>query len=119
MITAEPVSDRALRLTPSGKLSAADFHTLAPVVDAMIERNGSIRLLIDASGFSGWDSLAALEAHGGFIKNHQRHVERIAVIVGHDWQHWLVDTVRLVLHPQARAFDKAQESEALDWIRAP
>jgi hypothetical protein len=119
MITAEPVSDRALRLTPAGKLSAADFHALASVVDGMIERNGSIRLLIDASGFAGWDSLVALETHGGFIRSHQRHVERLAVIVGHDWQRWLVDAARLVLHPEARAFGKSGEREALDWIRAP
>ncbi len=118
MITAEPLSDKALKVTPSGKLSAADFHALAPVVDRMIERNGSIRLMIDASAFAGWDSLAALETHGGFIKNHQRHVELLAVIAGHDWQRWLVDAARLILHPEARAFDKAPEGDALNWIRA-
>ena len=118
MLKAEPLSDRALRVTPSGKLSAADFNSLSAVVDEMIERNGSIRVLIDAYAFSGWDSLAALEAHAGFIKSHQARVERLAVIVGRNWQHWLVDTVRLVLHPEARAFDRAHEKDALDWIRA-
>jgi hypothetical protein len=106
-------------VTPSGKLSAADFHALAPVVDKMIERNGSIRVLIDAYAFAGWDILAAPEAHAAFIKNHQAHVEQVAVVVGGDWRHWLVDTVRLVLHPEAHAFDKAHDGEALDWIRAP
>ncbi len=117
MLKAEALSDRALRVTPSGKLSAADFRALATVVDEMIERNGSIRVLIDAYAFSGLDSLAAVEAHASFMKAHQARVERLAVVVGRNWQHWLVDTIRLILHPEARAFDRAREKEALDWIR--
>jgi hypothetical protein len=40
-----------------------------------------------------------------FIKNHQRNVERIAAVVGHDWQYWGVDMARMFLHPEARAFE--------------
>jgi hypothetical protein len=38
------------------------------------------------------------------------------VIVGHDWQHWLVGAVRIFLHPEIRAYDKRHENEALQWI---
>ena len=43
-------------------------------------------------------------------------MERLAVIVGHDWQHWLVDVMRMFLHPEARAFDKNKEGEARKWV---
>ena len=66
-----------------------------------------------------WESSAAFQAHASFIKNHQRNVERIAVIVGHDWQHWLVDAVRMFLHPEARAFDESGEHEARSWVVGP
>ena len=50
------------------------------------------------------------------MKDHQQQVDRIAVIVAHDWQHWLVGAVRVLLHPEVRAYDKRQEGEALQWI---
>ena len=119
MIKTEPISATALKLAPQGKLTAADFRALAPQVDAMIERSGQIRLLIDATQFDGWDSFEGFKTHAGFIRAHQRHVERLAVIAGHDWQHWLIDLTRMVLHRDARTFDKAHEGEAIQWITEP
>jgi SpoIIAA-like len=119
MIIAEPISANALKLTPRDKLTAADFHALSPQVDAMIERSGQIRLLIDAAQFNGWDSFEAFATHAGFIRAHQGHVERLAVIAGHDWQRWLIDLARMVLHPDAKAFDKEREGEAMRWIAEP
>jgi SpoIIAA-like len=107
MIKTEAISPSALKIVPSEKLTEANFQGLAPQVDVLISRFGQVRLLIDVSAFNGWESYAAFRAHASFIKNHQQNVERIAVIVGHDWQHWLVDAVRMFLHPEARAFDKS------------
>ena len=65
-----------------------------PVVGAA---QGKIRLLVDASNFSGWENIAAFEKHIGFINNHHQKVERI-------------------VNPEVRAYDKGEESEALAWI---
>jgi hypothetical protein len=43
-------------------------------------------------------------------------VERIAVITTHGWQQWLVGAVRMFVHPEIRAYDKQQESEAMAWV---
>jgi hypothetical protein len=116
MIKTEAMSPCALKIVPSEKLTEADFHGLAQRVDPMITTCGQVRLLIGVSGFNGWESYAAFRAHASFIKNHQRNVERIAVIVGHDWQHWVVDLARMFLHPEARAFEKSREDEAQRWV---
>ena len=100
MIKTEIISANALRLTVPDKLKADDFRQIAPQIDSLISQYGKIRLLIDASGFNGWENIGAFENHAGFVKNHQRKVERIAVIA----------------HPEARAYDKNHESEALQWI---
>jgi hypothetical protein len=34
----------------------------------------------------------------------------------HGWQHWLVETIRMFLHPEARAFDKSRKDEARQWV---
>jgi hypothetical protein len=82
----------------------------------MISRYGKIRLLIDASGFNGWEDIAAFGNHAGFVKSHQQKVVRIAVIVAHNWQHWLIGAVRVFLHREIRAYDKGHENEALQWV---
>jgi hypothetical protein len=110
------ISGNVLRIAAPDKLKTDDFRQIAPQVDSIISRYGKVRLLIDASGFNGWENIAAFENHAGFVKNHQQKVDRIAVIVAHDWQHWLIGAVRVFLHPEVRAFDKSHESEALKWI---
>ena len=116
VIRTEIISGNALRIVAPEKLKAGDFGQIAPQIDALISQHGQIRLLIDASGFNGWESIAAFENHAGFVKNHQHKVERIAVIAAHDWQHWLIGTFRIFVHPTVRAFDKSQETEALQWL---
>jgi stage II sporulation SpoAA-like protein len=119
MIKAELISPDALRIVVPVKLKADDFRKIAPQVDSIIHRFGKIRLLIDASQFAGWENIAAFENHAAFVKSHQHKVDRIAVIVAHDWQHWLVGMVRTFVHPDVKAYGQGQESEALQWIAAP
>lgn len=116
MIKIEAIADNALRATVPEKLKADDFSRIAPQVDLLISQKGSIRLLIDASHFGGWENIEAFENHAGFVKGHQHKVERLAVIVGHEWQHWVVGMIRMFVHPQVRAYERSQESEALKWI---
>ena len=116
MIKTEPISASAPRITVPEKLKADDFRQLAPQIDSLISQHGKIRLLIDSSNFGGWENIAAFERHIGFVKNHHQKIERIAVIVAHDWQHWVVGTIRIFVHPEVRAYDKRNESEALQWI---
>jgi hypothetical protein len=116
MIKTEVISGNVLRITAPEKLKADDFRLIASQVDSIISQHGKIRLLIDASGFNGWENIVAFEKHAGFIKTHQKKVERIAVIAGHDWQHWLIGAVRMFVHPQVKAYDKSNENEALQWI---
>jgi len=120
LIKTEPISadlyGNSLRVRVSGRLKVDDFDALTQQVDSIISKFGTVRVLIDATGFQGWDSIAAFETHAGFIKAHQQKVERIAVIAGHEWQHWLVGAIRLFVHPEVRAYDIGNEEKALQWI---
>jgi hypothetical protein len=48
----------------------------APQIDSFPKQRGSIRLLVDASHFGGWEDMAAFEKHVGFVKTHHQNVER-------------------------------------------
>jgi SpoIIAA-like len=116
MIKTELLSENVLRIKAPKKLKADDFQQIAPQVESIIGRYGKIRLLIDATAFSGWENIIAFENHAGFVKSHQKKVDRIAVIIAHDWQRWLVGAVKVFVHPEVRAYDRGHEREALEWI---
>ena len=116
MIKADIISTNALRIIAPKKLKAEDFRQLRPQIDSLINRRGKIRLLIDGSEFEGWENIAAVQAHAGFVRSHQQKIERIAVIARHDWQHWVIGAARMFLHPEVRAYDRKHENEALQWI---
>jgi len=116
VIKTERIGGNALKITAPQKLQAGDFPQITPEVDSLIAKCGNIRLLIDASRLDGWASVEAAEKHMQFVKEHQNKVERIAVIVQHEWQHWFVTAVKVFLHPQIRAFDKGQEAIAAQWL---
>jgi hypothetical protein len=98
-------------------LQVDDFSQIASQIDSIISQQGQIRLLIDASAFNGWENMAAFEKHAGFIKSHQKKVERIAVIAGHEWQHWLIGAFKLFVHPEIKVYGKDHESQALHWLQ--
>jgi hypothetical protein len=116
MLQAEMISANALKITAPPKLKADDFHDFAKLVDPLIAQHGKIRFLIDATSFHGWETISAFEAHAGFVKDHQQHVERVAIIAGHEWQHWLVGLAKLFLRPEIKAYDAFHSASALEWI---
>ncbi len=116
MIKTEIISPNALKIVVPDKLKADDFRQIASQIDSLISQHSKIRLLIDASGFNGWEDIAAFEKHAGFVKSHQQKIERIAVIAAHEWQHWLIGAIRIFVHPEVRAYDQSHASEALRWL---
>ena len=116
MIKTEVIPPNVLKIVAPERLKADDFREVAPQVDSIINQHGKIRLFIDGSRLGGWENIAAFEAHARFVKDHQAKVERIAVIAPHEWQHWLIGAVRVFVHPEVKAFDAGEESEALRWL---
>ncbi len=116
MIKPTLLAPNILKIVAPTRLSTDDFEEMRLLVEPIIREFGSIRLLIDASAVEGWANMAAFEKHAGFVKSHQQKVERVAVIAPHEWQHWLVASVRVFLHPHVRAFEPSQADEALRWI---
>ena len=116
MIQMETLSPDTLKITPPAKLKADDFAAIAPRIDELIREHGQIRLLINATALHGWENSEALEKHILFVKDHQSKVKRIAVLTGHDWQHWLAAVVNIFVHPEIKAFGIDQEAAARQWL---
>ena len=70
-----------LYLRPTGPLAKADFVQLAAAVDPYIEQTrGLAVVIIEVSTFPGWESLAALISHFRFVRDHQQHIKKVALV---------------------------------------
>ena len=107
-----------LRVTPSGALTVEDFTGLTRFADAYLNTHGTLGgLLIEAKAFPGWDSFAALSAHLRFVRDHQRRIERIALVTDSS----IARLAELLAEPfvaaDIRLFPFDQHDAALHWLR--
>lgn len=114
MITIENITANVVQIEVPETLQTDDFLQLAPKVDTLIRKHGKVRLLLDASKFNGWENIAAFDKHMGFVKSHHNNIERVALVAGHAWQHWVAGALKMFVHPEIRVFDKI--CDARNWI---
>jgi hypothetical protein len=70
-----------LTVRPKSALEQSDFTALAAAVDPYIEEAGGLAgLIIDAPTFPGWEGLGAMAAHFRFVRDHQKHIRKIALV---------------------------------------
>ncbi|WP_343577330.1 STAS/SEC14 domain-containing protein [Mycobacterium sp.] len=106
-----------LLVRPESPLQATDFVDLAKAVDPQIQANGDLAgLIINAPKFPGWDSFGAMIKHFRFVKDHQRHIKRVALVtdshVGDVAEHLAAHFVSA----KVRHFPGGQLDQARQWI---
>jgi hypothetical protein len=107
-----------LVVTPEGPLQQADFEALAHIVDPFIESQGELHgLLIHTESFPGWADFAALLSHLKFVKDHHRHIAKVAAVTDSGFLTIMPAIVGHFVHAQVRHFDYADKEKALAWLR--
>ncbi len=70
-----------LHVRPQSALGEDDFARLAATVDPYIEAHGDLTgLIIEVAAFPGWESLGAMAAHFRFVRDHHRHIRKVALV---------------------------------------
>ncbi|SEQ91093.1 SpoIIAA-like [Nitrosomonas sp. Nm51] len=118
MLTVQSITRNLVEITITGTLKPEDFKEFGKKTQALINEHDSIRVMIDASGFEGWDNFDAAEQHFDFVKRHHKKVERLGIVAGHTWQHWLAALAQVFVHPHVKVFDQNQIEEAKKWLKA-
>ena len=116
MLTIKHDTGNLVEITATGLLKAEDFRDFKERADALIKEHGHIRILINASDFDGWENREAAEKHLSFVKTHHEKVERLAIVTGHMWQHWLAALAQVFVHPKVKILDRDQVEEARKWL---
>ncbi|MGV7219315.1 STAS/SEC14 domain-containing protein [Bradyrhizobium sp. UFLA05-112] len=118
MVEFELLRDQGvLIVSPNGPLSGADFARLAQEIDPFIASNGKLNgLMVCVKDFPGWDGFGALISHLGFVRDHQRKIDRIAAVTDSEALKAMTHVSNYVVSPQVRQFPSDQRTEALAWL---
>jgi SpoIIAA-like len=70
-----------LYVRPKSPLEKSDFQQIAATVDPFIEKTGDLAgLVIEVEDFVGWENLGAMVEHFRFVRDHHRHIKKVAVV---------------------------------------
>jgi SpoIIAA-like len=112
----EDAGGKILSLKINGKLTKEDYQQFVPKVEDLIKTNGKIRILMEMTGFHGWE-MGALWEDIKFDVKHFRDIERLAMIGDSKWEAGMAVFCKPFTTAKIKYFDVAQASDAGTWIR--
>ncbi len=73
-----------------GKLTKSDFEGLEPEVKALVNKEGTIRILFDMAGFKG-ETAKGWIADYKFGREFHNKIQKLAVVGDTTWEKWLTN----------------------------
>ncbi|TWT36739.1 hypothetical protein KOR34_16790 [Posidoniimonas corsicana] len=107
-----------LYLTPHGPLAAEDFQRVAAEVDPLIADHDLNGLMIAADKFPGWSDFAALSTHLRFVREHHKHIRRVAIVSDDSLLSTLPSVASHFVAAEVKHFPSADRAEADAWLQA-
>jgi hypothetical protein len=106
-----------LYIRPKAKLDESDFAQLAKEVDPYILKSGSLTgVIVEAPAFPGWDSFGAMAAHFRFVRDHHKHVKKIAVVTDSAMGSLAEKLASHFVSAEIKHFPSAELEAAKRWI---
>ena len=106
-----------LFVRPRSALQQEDFVQLAKTVDPFIEKTGDLAgLVIETPAFPGWDSLGAMAAHFRFVRDHHKHIKKVAVVTDATLGNLAEKLASHFVAAQIRHFAAGEVEAARRWI---
>lgn len=106
-----------LTVHPESAFDKTDFVELAKTVDPHIEASGELAgVIIDAPHFPGWDSFGAMVSHFRFVRDHEKHIKKIALVTDSHLGDVAEHLTSHFISAQVRHFPAGQVEQAREWI---
>jgi hypothetical protein len=110
-------SRKVFGMKVSGKVLHHDYQQFVPMLEKLIEENGSIRCLIEIIDFHGI-KFRALWEEIKFDVRHARQIGRCAAVGDRAWEAWMSKLSQPIFwNAEIRYFDVAERDQAWEWIR--
>lgn len=111
---------RVLTLHPKAALQKSDFTALGAAVDPQIEEHGDLNgLILDVDKFPGWDSFGALVTHLRFVRDHHKHIKKLAVVTDSHLGDVAEHLASHFISAEIRHFPADEMMQAQAWIGSP
>ena len=106
-----------LLVRPQSALDTTDFVELAKAVDPLLEATGDLAgVIINAPNFPGWDSFGSMVSHFRFVRDHQKHVKKVAVVTDSHLGDVAEHLASHFVSAKIRHFSGEQLEQAREWI---
>lgn len=106
-----------LTVHPESAFEKNDFVELAKTVDPHIEATGDLAgVIVDAAHFPGWDGFGAMLSHFRFVREHEKHVKKIAVVTDSHIADVAEHLGSHFVSAQIRHFPAGEVEQARQWI---
>ncbi len=102
---------------PHSRFDKDDFAKLAATVDPQIEATGDLAgVIIDAPSFPGWEDFGSMVSHFRFVRDHQKHVKKVAVVTDSAMGDLAEHLASHFVSAQIKHFKAGQTEPARQWI---
>jgi hypothetical protein len=106
-----------LHVRPKSALAASDFEALAKQVDPFIAEHGDLAgLIVEVAAFPGWDSFAGMMSHLRFVRDHHRHIRKVAAVTDSAVGNLAEHVGSHFVSAEIKVFPAGQVEEARQWI---
>jgi hypothetical protein len=98
-----------------GDMTKADYATLDPAVDVVIDQYGSINLLLDLTDFR-WEKINAWSTDLDFGKKYKDKIDKMALVGNQKWEKAMAKAAQGFYAKEIQYFES--ENDAWDWLNA-
>ena len=110
-------STAILNIRPKSSLEKGDFEELAKTVDPYIAGTGDLAgIIVEAPSFPGWSSFGAMAAHLRFVKEHHKHIRKIALVTDSALGNVAEHLVSHFVSAEIKHFPASGSAAARQWI---
>jgi hypothetical protein len=100
----------------TGRITKDDYKSLVPEVEALVEQEGNIRLLLDMEQFEG-EEVKAWGADLKFGLEFRKKIEKLAIVGNKRWEKWLTAVADPFYAQEAEYFTTDDRDAAWSWLR--
>jgi hypothetical protein len=109
-------SGNAIGYKVVGAITKADYEQMMPEVEALVQNEGNIRLLLDMEEFRT-EKAEAWGADLKFGRAYRKKIDKLAFIGNKKWEEWLAKLADPFYAREAKFFHTSDVDSAWAWLR--
>ena len=98
------------------KLTKDDYELFVPQLENLMEKEDTIRILVEFQDFQGW-TLGALWEDTKFGTKHFNDIDRLAIVGDRQWEKFLASFIKPFTTATVRYFDSLEKEAAKQWLK--